>query len=67
MSTTESEVLIDGEFARLVGWRERELRRAGYDELAARALAERTEVDLHRATDLPKAGCPHETALRILL
>jgi hypothetical protein len=34
---------------------------------AAFELAERTDVDLHRATELLQAGCPVDTALRILL
>jgi hypothetical protein len=67
MSTTETEVAYESELARVVGWRLKELRRAGYGEAGARALAERVEIDLHRATDLLKSGCPEETALRILL
>ena len=67
MSTTEAEVLYDSELGRVVDWRCQELRRAGYDEHAARALAERVETDLHRAIDLLKGGCPPATAARILL
>lgn len=67
MSTTESEVLIETELGRVVGWRKRELQRAGYDENAALRIAERLDVDLHRAIDLLKTGCPAETAVRILL
>ena len=67
MSATESEVLIETELGRVVDWRARELRRAGYEADAARRIAERLEVDLHRAIDLLKSGCPAETALRILL
>ena len=67
MSATESEVLIETELSRVVDWRARELRRAGYDEPAARQIAERLEVDLHRAIDLLKSGCPQDTATRILL
>lgn len=67
MSTTESEVLYETELARVVDWRKAELVRAGYDDRAARRLAERLDVDLHRAIDLLRVGCPPETALRILL
>jgi len=67
MSTTEAEVLHDSELARVIDWRAKELRRAGYDEGTARQIAERLEIDLHRAIDLLKSGCPQDTAARILL
>jgi hypothetical protein len=67
MSTTESELLYETELARVVDWRRAELRRAGYEETAARKLAERLDIDLHRATELLRSGCPAELALRILL
>ncbi|MFN8186952.1 MAG: hypothetical protein U0R69_07730 [Gaiellales bacterium] len=67
MSTTEAEVLYDSELARVIDWRAKELRRAGYGEEVARQIAERLEIDLHRAIDLLKSGCPQDTAARILL
>lgn len=67
MSTTEAEVVYDSELGRVIDWRAKELRRAGYDEDVARQIAERLEIDLHRAIDLLKSGCPQETAARILL
>lgn len=67
MSPTETPVAQDSELARVVDWRYRELRRAGYGDEAARALAERVEVDLHRTIDLLRSGCPEDVALRILL
>jgi hypothetical protein len=67
MNATESELVMDTELGRVVEWRMGELQRAGYDERAARRLAERVDVDLHRAIDLLRTGCPAETALRILL
>ncbi len=67
MSATESELVMETELGRVVEWRMRELQRAGYEERDARRLAERIEVDLHRATDLLRSGCPAETAVRILL
>jgi hypothetical protein len=67
VSATESELLYETEIGRVVDWRKRELERAGYPEAAARRLAERLEIDLHRAIDLLRQGCPPETAVRILL
>ena len=67
MSTTESELLLETELGRVVDWRMGELVRAGYSERDARKLAERIDVDLHRAIDLLRSGCPAETAVRILL
>ncbi len=67
MSATESELLVETELGRVVEWRLQELKRAGYAERDARRLAERVDVDLHRAIDLLRSGCPAETALRILL
>ena len=55
------------EAERVLSWRLEELERAGYQPQAAFELAERTDVDLHRATELLHAGCPVDTALRILL
>ncbi len=48
-------------------WRAQELERAGYPAEAARQLADRVDVDLHRAVDLLRNGCPAQTALAILL
>jgi hypothetical protein len=48
-------------------WRLDQLRQAGYPDAEARQLAERDDIDLHRAIDLLRGGCPLETALRILL
>jgi hypothetical protein len=67
VSATESEVVYETEIGRVVEWRKAELMRAGYEEAAARRLAERLEVDLHRAIDLLRQGCPSDTAERILL
>ena len=65
--------LVDGEVRRLseeervLLWRAEELERVGYSTGAAAALAARRDVDLHVALALPANGCPHGTALRILL
>jgi hypothetical protein len=52
---------------RIVLWRAEELQRAGFRPVVANALAAQKYVDLHLALDLVKKGCPHETAIRILL
>jgi hypothetical protein len=51
----------------VLGWRLDELIAAGYESGDALLLASQAEVDLHLATDLPRRGCPHKTALHILL
>jgi len=48
-------------------WRMEQLMRAGYSPVAAGALAERDEVDLHAACRLRVAGCGEIDAIRILL
>ena len=48
-------------------WRCLELRRAGYSLTDALLIAVSHDIDLHLAIDLPAQGCPHETALRILV
>jgi hypothetical protein len=55
------------EAERIVSWRLEELERAGYDARSAWEIAERGDVDLHRAVELLRRGCPPATALRILL
>jgi hypothetical protein len=52
---------------RIILWRAEELQRAGFRPVIANALAAQKEVDLHLALDLVKNGCPHDTAIRILL
>ena len=52
---------------RVLCWRLDQLAHAGYSDNAAAALATRPDIDLHRATDLLLRGCPHDTAVRILL
>jgi hypothetical protein len=51
----------------VLGWRYEELVRAGYSERDAMIVADRVDVDLHRAIQLVESGCPAKTALRILL
>jgi len=48
-------------------WRSDQLQLAGYAPWDALVLSRRSDVDLHRAVDLLRRGCPVETAIRILL
>ncbi len=63
MAITESE--LQGEESEVISWRRAALRRAGFDEESAQELARRIDVDLHRAVDLVRAGCPPGLAYRI--
>jgi hypothetical protein len=47
-------------------WRQEILERAGYEPSDALYLASDHNVDLHRAVELIKSGCPASTAMRIL-
>ena len=51
---------------RVLDWRFDALEQAGFNPIAALALAE-SGVDHHAAANLLASGCPHDTALRILL
>ena len=65
--TTAAEIqLQETEADRVVRWRAQELERAGFAPAAAAELAERNDVDLHRAIELLESGCPAELALEIL-
>ena len=63
----ESDDPAETEKGRVSLWRWQELLRAGYGLAEAFLLAVRHDVDLHLALDLPDRGCPHETAVRILV
>src|SRR5205814_4016734 len=64
MSVADLEITVETETERVARWRVEELERAGYDAAQAQVLAQRTEVDLHRAVDLVVRGCAPELALR---
>ena len=66
MSTADI-VSEETEEQRIERWRSDELERAGYDPRSAAEVARRHDVDLHRAVDLLKGGCPPDLALKILL
>lgn len=55
------------EEVRVVRWRRLELVRAGFELKDAEILAERLDVDLHRARGLLANGCPEPLAVEILL
>ena len=56
------------EFDSVTGWRFGWLVGLGFDPESALRLAESKEVELSKADYLVrKKGCPHETAMRILL
>jgi hypothetical protein len=58
--------ITETEAERVQRWRVEELERAGYDTQSATELAERSDVDLHRAVELIEAGCSIELAVQIL-
>lgn len=58
---------LQTEEERVFSWRRESLLAAGYDSRHALKLALHPEVDLHLAVRLGRAGCPPETAARILL
>jgi hypothetical protein len=58
---------LQTEEERVFLWRNSSLLAAGYDLRNALKLALRPEVDLHLAVRLGRAGCPPDTAARILL
>ena len=58
--------ILETEVERVERWRAEALERAGYTSEAARELAARTDVDLHRAIQLLENGCPPDLALLIL-
>ncbi len=64
---TAAEIQESPELALVEAWRLEELQRAGYSAFAAKELAARLDIDLHRAVDLLRSGCGEELALQILL
>ena len=58
---------LETEEERVFLWRQSSLLAAGYGLRLALKLALRPDVDLHLAVRLGRAGCPPETAARILL
>ena len=54
------------ERAKVESWRLHVLMEAGFSLSLAEKLAH-SEADLHRAVEMVRSGCDHETAARILL
>jgi hypothetical protein len=67
LTAAEFEELDEYEVESVLRWRLGELIKAGYGFDQALLLTTHLEVDLDAATDLPRRGCPHATAMRILL
>jgi hypothetical protein len=67
MNAADFEVLDDTDAERILRWRFEVLVDAGYDSSTALELATHVDIDLHRAAELPRRGCPPATAARILL
>jgi hypothetical protein len=67
MTAAETDLREDTELERVQAWRAEELERAGYPPAAAAKLAAHLDVDLHRAIDLVRQGCPPDVALSIFL
>lgn len=63
---TAAETQHRPESERVEHWRRERLELAGYSPAAAAELAPRFDVDLHRAVELVKRGCPPELAEQIL-
>ena len=51
---------------KVTAWRQEVLECHGYEPADALRLASDRSVDLHRAVELVRAGCPHSTAVQIL-
>jgi len=67
MTTAEFSRLGTEEATQILRWRLRTLAAAGYDLDDAVVVASNVQIDLHRAVELVRRGCPSGTAVRILL
>ena len=63
MTVAETE---ENERSKVESWRLHVLMEAGFSLPLAEKLAH-SEADLHRAVEMVRSGCDHETAARILL
>ena len=66
MTEVTETVICEGERAKVESWRLHVLIEAGYPLSLAERLAA-SEADLHRAVEIVRSGCAHETAAEILL
>ena len=67
MEATVAQPKPEDDMSLVVRWRFQQLSRAGFQPQEAVVLASDANVDLHRALELLRRGCPPETAFRILL
>ena len=67
MTAAQFETLDAPAAEQVLCWRFEQLVVVGFSAGDAAILASHVEVDLHHAADLVNRGCPHGTALRILL
>jgi hypothetical protein len=67
LTAAEFEGLDEFQVESVLRWRFHELLGAGYAVDDAVVLSTHLEVDLKSAIDLPRRGCPHALAMRILL
>ena len=63
----EEDPIAPNEQVRVLSWRVERLLDAGYDGETALAIGLDVKIDLHRAVGLLRAGCPPDTAFRILI
>jgi hypothetical protein len=63
----EEDSPVGTEHVRVLSWRVERLIDAGYDGETALVIGLDERIDLHRAVSLLRAGCPPDTALRILI
>lgn len=66
MAVPEPEAVLRTEQEKLDSWRENEFARLGFDEHSVELLV-RAEASPHEAHELIRGGCPHATAVAILL
>jgi hypothetical protein len=67
MTTAQFTRLPAHEATKILRWRLQTLTAAGYELDDAVVLGSHVELDLHRAAELVRRGCPSATAVRILL
>jgi hypothetical protein len=64
--TVAERLALEAPGDRVREWRLEELLRAGYELEDATEIAFHLDIDLHRATDLVRRGCPSAIAVQIV-
>ena len=67
MTAAQFEELEAPEVEAVLRWRFEEFIEVGFDVGSAMILASHVEIDLHEVTRLLERGCPHETAMQIVI